>query len=60
MVSQRELTVDDYLVMLRRKWPLIVILTLVGSALGFGLARVLPKRYTSETVVLVEQPTVPG
>jgi len=60
MVGHRELTLEDYVSILRRRWPLIVLLAVIGGALGFGAARFLPKRYTSQTLVLVEQPTVPG
>ena len=42
-----------------RKYWWILVLTVVGGALiGLGLTAVLPKRYTSQTVVLVDQPTV--
>jgi polysaccharide chain length determinant protein (PEP-CTERM system associated) len=60
MVGQRELNLEDYVLILRRRWPLIVILAVIGGGLGYGAARILPKRYTSQTLVLVEQPTVPG
>jgi polysaccharide chain length determinant protein (PEP-CTERM system associated) len=60
MIPQRELTAEDYINMLRRNWRLIAILAVIGGVLGIGAARILPKSYTSETVVLVEQPTVPG
>jgi len=58
-MTQRELTAQDYLAMLRRRWVLLLILTLVGGPLGYGVSRILPNRYTSETLVLIEQPTVP-
>jgi polysaccharide chain length determinant protein (PEP-CTERM system associated) len=58
MVTQRELTIEDYIGILQRRWILIAILAVTGTALGLGIARILPKSYTSETVVLVEQPTV--
>jgi len=60
MVGQRELTLEDYVSMLRRRWLLIAALALVGGALSYGVARFLPKRYISRTLVLVTQPTVPG
>jgi polysaccharide chain length determinant protein (PEP-CTERM system associated) len=56
----RQLSVDDYLRILRRKWWLIVVFAVVGSGLGFGVAYFLPKKYTSQTLVLIQQPTVPG
>ena len=59
-MTQRELTPADYLAMLRRHWVLIVVLTLIGGPLAYGVSRFLPNRYKSQTLVLVEQPTVPS
>ena len=56
---QRELTFTDYLEILRRRWVLITVLSLVGGPLAYGISRFLPNRYTSQTLVLIEQPTVP-
>jgi polysaccharide chain length determinant protein (PEP-CTERM system associated) len=39
---------------------LILALAVIGGGLGYGAARFLPKRFTSQTLVLVTQPTVPG
>jgi protein tyrosine kinase modulator len=58
-MTQRELTPADYIAMLRRRWILILVLALVGGPLAYGVSRVLPSRYTSQTLVLVQQPTVP-
>lgn len=58
-MTQRELTPADYLAMLRRRWVLIVILTVIGGPLAYGVSRFLPNRYKSQTLVLVEQPSVP-
>src|SRR6266481_186884 len=59
-MGQRELTPSDYLAILRRRWLLIVILTVVGGPLAYGISRLLPNRFKSQTLVLVEQPTVPA
>ena len=56
----REFTAEDYIRILRRGWPIILALALIGGGSGYGLTRVLPKRFTSQTLVLVAQPTVPG
>jgi polysaccharide chain length determinant protein (PEP-CTERM system associated) len=58
-MTQRELTPADYMAMFRRRWILILVLTLVGGPLAYGVARILPNRYKSQTLVLVQQPTVP-
>jgi polysaccharide chain length determinant protein (PEP-CTERM system associated) len=57
---QRELTPQDVVAMLRRRWVLITILAIVGGALSYGVSRFLPNEYTSQTMVLVEQPSVPA
>jgi polysaccharide chain length determinant protein (PEP-CTERM system associated) len=59
MVGQRELTLEDYIAIARRRWILIAVLAVLGASLGYGIARYLPKRYTSRTLVLVEAPSVP-
>lgn len=59
-ITQRELTVSDYLGMLRRHWALILVLTLLGPPIGYALSRVVPPRYVSQTMVLVQPPTVPN
>lgn len=58
--SQRELTPADYIAMLRRRWVLILVLTLIGPALAYSVSRFLPSRYKSQTLVLVEPPSVPS
>ncbi len=55
---QRELTFEDYVAMLRRRWVPILLLTLVGGPLAYGVSIFLPARYKSQTVVLVQPPTV--
>jgi len=59
-MAQRELAPSDYLAILRRRWLLIIILAVVGGPLGYGISRLLPNRFKSQTLVLVEQPTVPA
>lgn len=58
-MDRRELALEDYISILRRRWPVIVALAIVGCGLGFATAHFLPKRYTSQTLVLVQQPRVP-
>src|ERR1700688_3487060 len=57
MVHQ-EIGVKDVVAILRRRFLLILLLALFGGIAGFVAARVLPKRYTSKTLVLVQQPEV--
>jgi polysaccharide chain length determinant protein (PEP-CTERM system associated) len=59
-MTRRELTPADYIAMLRRRWVLITVLTVIGPPLAYGASRFLPNRYKSQTLVLVQQPTVPS
>ena len=54
----RELTAADYIAILRRRWVLIVALAVVGGPLAYGVARLLPAKYKSQTLVLVQPPAV--
>src|SRR6202040_1211341 len=58
-MTERELTASDYMAMLRRRWVLIVVLAVVGGPVAYGVSRFLPDRYKSQTLVLVERPSVP-
>jgi polysaccharide chain length determinant protein (PEP-CTERM system associated) len=55
MVHQ-EIGVKDVIMILRRRFLLISLLALVGVVAGMLAAGVLPKRYVSKTLVLVQQP----
>jgi polysaccharide chain length determinant protein (PEP-CTERM system associated) len=58
-MTQRELTLPDYVAILKRRWVLITVLALVGPVLAYGVSRFLPNRYKSQTLVLVQPPSVP-
>jgi polysaccharide chain length determinant protein (PEP-CTERM system associated) len=59
MIGHRQLTMEDYLTILRRhKWALIAFVVICPIA-GYFLSFFLPKEYTSQTVILVEQPAIP-
>src|SRR6266851_4895657 len=57
MVHQ-EIGAKDVVAIIRRRFLLIFLLALFGGVAGFVAARILPKRYTSKTLVLVQQPEV--
>jgi polysaccharide chain length determinant protein (PEP-CTERM system associated) len=59
MIRSEEMGLQDYVAILRRRWWIVTSLAVAGAVLGFGIALVIPKKYTSQTVVLVEQPRVP-
>ncbi len=58
-MSYRELTMDDYLAMLRRRLKVILIPTLIAPLTGFLVSYALPARYQSQSTVLVEGQKVP-
>ncbi len=58
MVRNGEMSLADIKRVLRRYWWILPITTVLLGAIGLGAALVLPKKYTSQTLVLVEQPTV--
>ena len=58
MVQNGEIGLGDAKRVLRRFWWLLPITTILLGAIGLSAALVLPKKYTSQTMVLVEQPTV--
>jgi polysaccharide chain length determinant protein (PEP-CTERM system associated) len=60
MVGKRTLEVEDYIRVLRKRWLPITALGIAGGLLSFGVATRLPKRFTSQTTVLVEPPNVPA
>jgi protein tyrosine kinase modulator len=59
-MTERELTLADYLTMLRRHWVMILIFAIIGPPVGYGVSKLLPNRYESKTLVLVQGPSVPS
>jgi len=59
MIENRELTMDDYLRMLRRRLKVILIPTLLAPLAGFAISYAFSPKYTSEAQVLVEGQKVP-
>ena len=58
MVRNGEISVSDAKRVLRRYWWILPLSTVLLGSLGYIATLVLPKKYTSETSVLVEQPVV--
>lgn len=59
MIGHRQLTLEDYLAILRRHMRMLLTLLVLGPAVGCLVAVFVPKQYTSQTVILVQQPAVP-
>jgi uncharacterized protein involved in exopolysaccharide biosynthesis len=59
MLGHRELTMQDYVGMLKRRFWLILASAILFLAIGFGISHVLPPQYISQTLVIIEQQKVP-
>lgn len=59
MIENRELTMDDYLAMLRRRAKVILIPTLVAPLVGFLVSYAFSAKYMSQSLILVEGQKVP-
>jgi polysaccharide chain length determinant protein (PEP-CTERM system associated) len=60
MVRNGEIALSDVKRILRRYWWIPTFMTLALGGVGLTASMVLPKKYTSSTLVLVQPPTVPG
>ena len=58
-MENRELTMDDYLAMLRRRMKVILIPALLAPLAGFLVSYAFPPKYTSVSEVLVAPPKIP-
>ena len=58
MIRNGEITVAEAKRIIRNYWWILPLTTVGLGVLGLLAAVVLPKRYTSQTLVLVDQPTV--
>jgi uncharacterized protein involved in exopolysaccharide biosynthesis len=51
----QDIEVRDVIAILRRRWYLVVLAAVIGCAAGYFASIVLPKRFTSQTLVLVQK-----
>jgi polysaccharide chain length determinant protein (PEP-CTERM system associated) len=59
MIENRDLTLDDYLAMLRRRMKIILIPAILAPLVGFLISYAFTAKYTSQSLVLVEGQKVP-
>jgi len=59
MIENRELTMDDYLAMVRRRLKIILIPALMAPLAGVLVSYAFPPKYSSQSLVLVEGQKVP-
>jgi protein tyrosine kinase modulator len=58
-MQNRELTMDDYLAMLRRRLKVILIPALIAPLSGFLVSYLFSAKYTAQSLILVEGQKVP-
>ncbi len=59
MLIGREQNLDDYKALLKRRRWMILLPTLLGPLVGFIIALALTPKYTSTSLILIEEPKVP-
>jgi polysaccharide chain length determinant protein (PEP-CTERM system associated) len=59
MLGHRELTIQDYAGILKRRFWLILTSAVTLLVLSLGLSYVLPPEYLSQTLILIEEQKVP-
>jgi len=60
MVRDGEIAAEDAKRVVRKFWWIVVLTVVTGATAGLIAATALPKKYTSQTLILVEQPGVPS
>jgi polysaccharide chain length determinant protein (PEP-CTERM system associated) len=60
MIANRILDLDDYLAMARRRRIVILVPALTALVAGFFISFLFSPRYTSKSLIVVEQQTVPA
>jgi len=60
MIENRDLSMDDYLAMVKRRLRIILIPALLAPIAGFLVSYAFPPKYNSQALVLVEAQKVPG
>jgi len=58
MIRNGEISKSEAKRVLKKYWWVLPLTVMGGAALALGATLVLPKRFTSQTIVLVDQPTV--
>src|SRR5205807_10589786 len=59
MIENRELNIDDYLAMFRRRLKVILIPALLAPLAAFLISYAFTAKYTSQALILVEGQKVP-
>ncbi len=60
MIANRELRLEDYVAMCRRRLGVILVPVLIAPIVGFLISYAFPPNYTSTSLIMVEGQTVPS
>jgi len=58
MIRNGEISMSEVKRILRKYWWILPLTVISGVSLGLGTTLFLPKKFTSQTLVLVDQPTI--
>jgi polysaccharide chain length determinant protein (PEP-CTERM system associated) len=59
MLGHRTLNVEDYLFILKRRWWILAIPAIIFPIIAIGITFMIPPKYQSQTLVLINQQKVP-
>jgi len=59
MIENRDYSIDDYLLILRRRMKWILIPALIAPVVGFLISYAFPPKYTSQALIVVQGQKVP-
>jgi polysaccharide chain length determinant protein (PEP-CTERM system associated) len=59
MLGHRDLTMQEYAEILKRRFWLVLTLAALFLAIGIGVSYIVPPQYVSQTLVIIEQQKVP-
>ncbi|HEY6293574.1 MAG TPA: Wzz/FepE/Etk N-terminal domain-containing protein [Terriglobia bacterium] len=59
MIGNREMSLEDYTKILRRRLRWVLLPAVLGALVGYLVTLVIPPEYTSVSLLLIERPTVP-
>ena len=54
MIENRDYTIDDYLLILRRRMKWILIPALIAPVVGFLISYAFAPKYTSQALIVVQ------
>lgn len=59
MLGHRTLNVEDYVAIVRRRWPLLLLPTLIFPLIAYAITFAIDPQFVSQTLVLIDRQQVP-